>query len=76
MPRRLAVGSAQDLVQAEHDIRARIGGQELDFAATAAVSSMYRRPARSGSEDEKDQLASLLRRIIRTVEGDQAPAGG
>ncbi len=49
MPRRLAVGSAQDLVQAERDIRARIGGQEL---------------------------ASLVRRIIRTVEGDQAPAGG
>jgi DNA-binding MarR family transcriptional regulator len=42
MPRRLALGSAQDLVQAERDIRGRIGDQPLDFAAMAAVSSIYR----------------------------------
>jgi MarR family transcriptional regulator, organic hydroperoxide resistance regulator len=42
MPRRLAAGSAQDLVQAERDIRARVGGQHLDFAAMAAVSNIYR----------------------------------
>ena len=42
MPRRFAVGNAQDLVQAERDIRARIGEQELDFAAMAAVSNIYR----------------------------------
>jgi len=42
MPRRLAVGNAQDLVQAERDIRERIGGQHLDFAAMAAVSNIYR----------------------------------
>ncbi len=42
MPRRLAVGNAQDLVQAERDIRDRIGGQHLDFAAMAAVSNIYR----------------------------------
>src|SRR3984957_14069756 len=42
MPRRLALGSAQDLVQAERDVRARIGEQELDFAAMAAVSNIYR----------------------------------
>ena len=42
MPRRLAVGNAQDLVQAERDIRSRIGGQHLDFAAMAAVSNIYR----------------------------------
>src|SRR5271170_3779862 len=42
MPRRLAIGSAQDLVQAERDIRDRIGGQQLDFAAMAAVSNIYR----------------------------------
>jgi MarR family transcriptional regulator, organic hydroperoxide resistance regulator len=42
MPRRLAVGSAGDLVQAERDIRARIGEQHLDFAAMAAVSNIYR----------------------------------
>jgi DNA-binding MarR family transcriptional regulator len=42
MSRRLAVGSASDLVQAEHDIRGRIGDQSLDFAAMAAVSNIYR----------------------------------
>src|SRR5579863_3789310 len=42
MPRRLAVGNAQDLVQAERDIRDRIGSQHLDFAAMAAVSNIYR----------------------------------
>jgi MarR family transcriptional regulator, organic hydroperoxide resistance regulator len=42
MPRRLAVGNAQDLIQAERDIRDRIGGQHLDFAAMAAVSNIYR----------------------------------
>ena len=42
MPRRLAAGSARDLVQAERDIRNRIGDQPLDFAAMAAVSNIYR----------------------------------
>ncbi|HJX99574.1 MAG TPA: MarR family transcriptional regulator [Streptosporangiaceae bacterium] len=42
MPRRLAIGDAQDLVQAERDIRARVGDQELNFAAMAAVSNIYR----------------------------------
>src|SRR5215468_5753278 len=42
MPRRFATGNAQDLVQAERDIRARIGDSELDFAAMAAVSNIYR----------------------------------
>jgi DNA-binding MarR family transcriptional regulator len=42
MPRRLAAGSAQDLGQAERDIRGRIGDQHLDFAAMAAVSNIYR----------------------------------
>jgi len=42
MSRRLAIGNAQDLVQAERDIRDRIGGQQLDFAAMAAVSNIYR----------------------------------
>ena len=42
MSRRLAVGSASDLVQAERDIRNRIGDQHLDFAAMAAVSNIYR----------------------------------
>ena len=42
MPRRLALGNAQDLVQAERDIRDRIGDQPLDFAAMAAVSNIYR----------------------------------
>jgi MarR family transcriptional regulator, organic hydroperoxide resistance regulator len=42
MSRRLAADSASDLVQAERYIRARIGGQPLDFAAMAAVSNIYR----------------------------------
>ena len=42
MPGRLAAGSASDLVQAERDIRSRIGEQHLDFAAMAAVSNIYR----------------------------------
>jgi MarR family transcriptional regulator, organic hydroperoxide resistance regulator len=42
MPGRLASGSARDLVQAERDIRHRIGGRQLDFAAMAAVSNIYR----------------------------------
>jgi DNA-binding MarR family transcriptional regulator len=42
MSRRLATGTARDLVQAERDIRGRIGDQHLDFAAMAAVSNIYR----------------------------------
>ena len=42
MPRRLAASNASDLMQAERDIRARIGDQQLDFAAMAAVSNIYR----------------------------------
>jgi MarR family transcriptional regulator, organic hydroperoxide resistance regulator len=42
MSRRLAAGTASDLVQAERDIRRRIGDQPLDFAAMAAVSNIYR----------------------------------
>ena len=42
MPRRFAIGSAQDLIQAERDIRARVDDSELDFAAMAAISNIYR----------------------------------
>src|ERR1700684_84010 len=42
MPRRLAAGSESDLVRAERDIRNRIGDQQLDFTAMAAVSNIYR----------------------------------
>ena len=42
MSSRLAAGSASDLVRAEHDIRARVGDQQLDFGAMAAVSNIYR----------------------------------
>jgi MarR family transcriptional regulator, organic hydroperoxide resistance regulator len=42
MPSRLATGNARDLVEAERDIRGRIGDQHLDFAAMAAVSNIYR----------------------------------
>ncbi|HEY3955550.1 MAG TPA: hypothetical protein VGM53_19430 [Streptosporangiaceae bacterium] len=57
MPRRLASGSAQDLVQAERDIRARIGGQPLDFAAMAAVSNIYRAANVVRNRMERDVLA-------------------
>ena len=39
---RFASGNARDLVQAERDIRAGIGDQELNFVAMAAVSNIYR----------------------------------
>jgi DNA-binding MarR family transcriptional regulator len=42
MSRRLAAGSESDLVRAERDIRNRIGDQQLDFTAMAAVSNIYR----------------------------------
>ena len=42
MSRRLAAGTERDLVQAERDIRGRIGNKPLDFAAMAAVSNIYR----------------------------------
>lgn len=42
MSRRLSAGTPRDLVQAELDIRNRIGDQHLDFAAMAAVSNIYR----------------------------------
>ena len=42
MPGRLTARNAADLVQAERDIRSRIGAQHLDFAAMAAVSNIYR----------------------------------
>jgi DNA-binding MarR family transcriptional regulator len=43
MPRRPAAGSARDPVRAEREIRSRIGDQqELDLAAMAAVSNIYR----------------------------------
>jgi DNA-binding MarR family transcriptional regulator len=57
MPRRLASGSAQDLVQAERDIRTRIGDQHLDFAAMAAVSNIYRAANVVRNHMERDVLA-------------------
>jgi MarR family transcriptional regulator, organic hydroperoxide resistance regulator len=57
MPRRLASGSARDLVQAERDIRARIGEQHLDFGAMAAVSNIYRAANVVRNHMERDVLA-------------------
>jgi DNA-binding MarR family transcriptional regulator len=42
VPGRLTASNAADLVQAERDIRSRIGAEHLDFAAMAAVSNIYR----------------------------------
>ena len=57
MPRRFATGNAQDLVQAERDIRARIGESELDFAAMAAVSNIYRAANAIRNQLEQQVLA-------------------
>ena len=58
MPRRFATGNAQNLVrQAERDIRARIGEQELDFAAMAAVSNIYRAANAIRNQLEQQVLA-------------------
>ncbi|HEY2265065.1 MAG TPA: MarR family transcriptional regulator [Streptosporangiaceae bacterium] len=56
MPRRFA-GNAQDLVQAERDVRARVGEQELDFAAMAAVSNIYRAANAIRNQLEQQVLA-------------------
>jgi MarR family transcriptional regulator, organic hydroperoxide resistance regulator len=58
MPRRFAIGTDQDLVQAERDIRKRIGDAELDFAAMAAVSNIYRAANAIRHKMERDVLAA------------------
>ena len=57
MSRRLAADSATDLVRAERDIRDRIGGQPLDFAAMAAVSNIYRAANVTRNRLERQVLA-------------------
>ena len=42
MPRRFTSENPQELVAAEHEVRARIGDQPLDFSAMAAISNIYR----------------------------------
>lgn len=56
MSRRLATGTARDLVQAERDIRAFNAGEALVSAGL--------------TDEEKTTLAALLRKIIRTTESD------
>ncbi len=58
MPRRLAASNASDLVQAERDIRSRVGDQKLDFAAMAAVSNIYRAANAIRYRLERDVLAA------------------
>jgi len=62
MPRRLTIGNDRDLVQAEQDIRGRIGriaddDLELDFTAMAAVSNIYRAANAIRNQMERDVLA-------------------
>jgi DNA-binding MarR family transcriptional regulator len=78
MPRRLAAGSASELVQAEHDIRNRIGDQHLDFAAMAAVSNIYRaanvvrnRMERKVLADEDLSWAAFTVLFVLWIWGDQ-----
>src|SRR5262252_7777384 len=69
MPRRLAAGNAQDLVQAERDIRSRIGAQHLDFAAMAAVSNIYRAANIICNYMEREVLAEEdLSWVLNTLE--------
>jgi DNA-binding MarR family transcriptional regulator len=42
MSRRIASSEATVVSQAEHDIRSRLSGHELDFRAMSAVSNIYR----------------------------------
>jgi MarR family transcriptional regulator, organic hydroperoxide resistance regulator len=58
MSSRLAAGSARDLVQAERDIRFRIGDQHLDFGAMAAISNIYRAANVIRNHMERTVLAS------------------
>jgi len=58
MPRLFAIGTDEDLVQAERDIRGRIGEAELDFAAMAAVSNIYRAANAIRYRLERDVLAA------------------
>lgn len=46
-----------ELLAAERDIRARLGGRELDFDANQAVSNVYRAAAAIRREAEQDVLA-------------------
>jgi DNA-binding MarR family transcriptional regulator len=58
MPRLFATGTDSDLVRAERDIRERIGDAELDFAAMAAVSNIYRAANAIRYRLERDVLAA------------------
>src|SRR6266567_3359755 len=78
MSRRLAAGSASDLVQAERDIRGRIGRHPLDFAAMAAVSNIYRagnvirnRMERQVLADEDLSWAAFTVLFVLWIWGDQ-----
>ncbi len=42
MPSGFSSGDDDDLIQAERDVRARIGDMEIDFDAMAAVSNVFR----------------------------------
>src|ERR1700742_4511384 len=80
MSRRLAAGSARDLVRAERDIRNRIGDQPLDFAAMAAVSNIYRAAnvvrnhmERKVLADEDLSWAAFSGLFVVWIWGDQQP---
>lgn len=56
----MTIGNDRDLVQAEQDVRRKIAGgeHELDFAAMAAVSNIYRAANAIRYRMERDVLAS------------------
>src|SRR5580698_3099195 len=58
MARRLTIGYDRDLVQAEQDIRSRVPDNgQLDFAAMAAGSNIYRAANAIRNQMERDVLA-------------------
>src|ERR1700748_3049550 len=78
MSRRLAAGTARDVVRAERDIRGRIGDQPLDFAAMAAVSNIYRAAnvirthmERKVLADEELSWAAFTVMFVLWIWGDQ-----
>lgn len=58
MPGRLIDHDPEALLDAERDIRDRLGGRDLDFDALAAVSNIYRAANAIRNRMERDVLSS------------------
>ncbi|MGC2169488.1 MAG: MarR family transcriptional regulator, partial [Acidimicrobiales bacterium] len=56
MSRRIASSKDSVVLQAEHDIRARLSDHELDFSAMSAVSNIYRTGSAVRNHMEREVL--------------------